>query len=38
MTPPARVLFAALITVGVVWGITMPMSKLVVDGGYLAHW
>ena len=34
MTPPARVLFAALIAVGVVWGITMPMSKVVVEGGY----
>lgn len=34
MTPSARFLFAALLVVGVAWGVTMPLSKIVVDAGY----
>lgn len=34
MTISHRALFAALIAIGVVWGVTMPLSKYVVDSGY----
>lgn len=34
MTPPVRVLFAALVVIGVAWGLTMPLSKMVVSAGY----
>ncbi len=34
MKSHAPTLFAALIVIGVAWGITMPMSKMVVSAGY----
>ncbi len=34
MKSPATTLFAALIVIGVAWGATMPLSKIVVNAGY----
>jgi len=34
MKSPAGLLFASLIVIGVAWGATMPLSKIVVNAGY----